>query len=595
MKHIITKSLISISTVLLLSACSNDSSNSSEKSNKVEKNKVNLIKDTLVIEDGAKAGSTLGKIELEKDSNTAREYVYVVSFELDDNENFTIDSHGVIRLKKTFKFTGVTKYHLNVTVTYSNGYKRQIPLVVKVPYPKLDIPNDTASVTIPKIEGFTASIKEDVAIGTIVGKIKVLNNGGKNISSFRINDTVNFSVDNQGNIRTKTTFDFDYKKTYNIRAIAENSAGYSRIVNIVVNILDVNSSVDNNTDNEISHLPTSANYFKYAWSINENLDQRFKNRFGIVNDAHMNLANAWTHTKGEKVKVAVIDSSFDASHPEIAGKIISKYNVMNGTSTLPKQNHKGQSHGTAVAGSIAATNLGVAPNVELILIHLDLGKPISEYYYLNAFEYAKRQGAQVINCSWGGGGTSEALKDKLQEMKDSNITVLFASGNGDKYGNAIDLDRPYQEDQSELDSVIGVGATSPKNDVTSYSNYGSKIDVLAPGGGGTDNGYGLIGVVGLDVAGPVGNGSTNPRSLLNQDYVFISGTSFAAPKATGAVALMLSMNPKLKPEEVRSILVNTATKVGGRYANYNYNGFDRKRAYGKINTSAAVQSAIKLR
>jgi subtilisin family serine protease len=163
----------------------------------------------------------------------------------------------------------------------------------------------------------------------------------------------------------------------------------------------------------------------------------------------------------------------------------------------------------------------------------------------------------------------------LEEIKKSGITIVFASGN-----DSEDMDS-YIHDESELDSVIGVSATNMHNEVTVYSNYGKNIDLLAPGG---ELEYG-VGVLGLDDSGYFG--STMQLGLVNNNYAFTSGTSFAAPILSGVVALMVSVNPNISPNQIREILIKTADKIGYR-PNY-INGFDIYRAYGKINASKAVK------
>jgi subtilisin family serine protease len=138
-------------------------------------------------------------------------------------------------------------------------------------------------------------------------------------------------------------------------------------------------------------------------------------------------------------------------------------------------------------------------------------------------------------------------------------------------------------DESELSSVIGVGASSEFNDVTSYSNYGKHIDILAPGGD-TIQSSGLLGLNDTGI-----NGRTNQRALVNSSYSFTNGTSFSAPITTGVIALMLSVNPTITPDQIREILIQTSDKIGRR-SNY-IDGFDKYRAYGKINATKAVLMA----
>lgn len=333
----------------------------------------------------------------------------------------------------------------------------------------------------------------------------------------------------------------------------------------------------------------STNYSSYAWNVNQNIDSNFKTTYNIDDNAHIHLP---TNTNNQKIKVAVIDENFQPTHPDIKDKVIATYNVMNGSSNVLTSTTD-FSHGTAVAGVIASTYLGVAPkNVELILINIDLGNLISESYFLQAFSKAEELGARIINCSWGGSSLSQTLEAKIQELKNKGIVVVFSSGNGDALGNAKDLDLAGNDDESESVFVLGVGATSVLNDVTSYSNYGSQIDILAPGGDSN------LGVLSLDLlkddgVNPSLNSSKVGNDLVNHNYTFTYGTSFAAPTISGVVALMLSENPNLTFDEIRTILILTSEQIGIQNgADYSINYFDTKRAYGKVNATGAVNLAI---
>lgn len=353
------------------------------------------------------------------------------------------------------------------------------------------------------------------------------------------------------------------------------------------------------SESSISSSVNAQDNSKYAWHLNPNIDSSYKTTHTINDDAHINPTAAWTKTKGTGIKVAVIDQDFDVTHPDLNGKIFATFNAMNNSTVVSGTNEAddNSSHGTAVAGMIASPSLGSAPDVELILININLGENsgLTVDNILTAFDKAEELGAKVINCSWGGGGVDFRVINKLNDLKSKGITVVFASGNGFKLTEnspeIYDLDTVGYLDESELNSVIGVGATNIKNDVTSYSNYGSNIDVIAPGG---DN---SLGVMSLDLSG--NDGLNNATAYANNNYVFTIGTSFASPTVTGVVALMLGVNPNLTPDDVRRILIQTTDKVGsGNGANYQtqtYDGvtgtFDQKRAFGKIDASAAVQQA----
>ncbi len=348
-------------------------------------------------------------------------------------------------------------------------------------------------------------------------------------------------------------------------------------------------------------------YYKYAWHFNPKVKEI--NYHTINQNAHINIEKIWEETqglykvgqnKGQAVKIAIIDDSFDTNNEDYKQNIFATCNMAsfrwgedvlayckNNTDVNPKFYES--SHGTSVASFISASAnnkglVGSAPKSELILIKLPTTS--TDLQTISAFEYAKQMGAKVINCSWGTADVFDNIANKFQELKDEGINIIFASGNGD--GNspyAINLDTFGKNDESELDSVIGVGATNEENDVTSYSNYGRNIDILAPGGE-------YIGVLGSfkDPNEPPTHNGLNIKA----NYSFLYGTSFSAPITSGVVALMLSVNPNLSPDEIRNILIKTTDKVGlENGANYII-GFDTYRAYGKINPYKAVKQASKL-
>ena len=360
------------------------------------------------------------------------------------------------------------------------------------------------------------------------------------------------------------------------------------------------------TTTTTSSVTTATDYSTYQWATNSNINASYKTTYSIDSNAHINVETAWATTKGkytvggninQAVKVAVIDEDFEVTHPDIKDKIISTYNASD-TSTTNIADVDGDTfyHGLAVAGFIASTYLGVAPEVELILININLDSSIPDSDIIRAFDHAQAQGAKVINCSWGGSAVSNTIQNKISDLKTAGISIVFASGNGNSSGVALNLDSAGNDDPAELTTVLGVGATSVLNDVTTYSNYGSTIDVIAPGGGGKNGGNNLLGILGLDASGNSGENNTTDtitgNSLVNNNYTFTSGTSFSAPVTSGVIALMLGVNPNLTPDDIRRILTTTTEKVGtGNGADYSVGNFDTTRAYGKIHATNAVNQA----
>jgi len=341
------------------------------------------------------------------------------------------------------------------------------------------------------------------------------------------------------------------------------------------------SSNSNSNEPKLELIPQNEPYFKYAWHLDASSTEMNNIGYSIDPNADVHVVEAWNVTKGANIKVAVIDEGFDVSHEELKANTISTYNADENNPNVENDGNQGI-HGNTCAGFILASVnrkgiSGIAPESKLIAI-----KQVDENdaHLIRAFEYARNQGAKVISCSWGSGQISETIVSELKSLYDSGITVIFASGN-----EGIDLDQAGY-DESEVPWVIGVGASGENNDVTSYSNYGKNTDVLAPAGDAQLS----SGILGIDDTGS--EGSQDQKNIVNNNYAFTDGTSFACPLVAGAVSLMYSVNPNISPAQIRDIIISTADKIGGANL-YDNNGFDKskRRAYGKINISAAVAQA----
>ncbi|MCF6206687.1 MAG: S8 family serine peptidase [Sulfurovum sp.] len=359
--------------------------------------------------------------------------------------------------------------------------------------------------------------------------------------------------------------------------------------------IDANLSIEDNVTFDISE----EEYYRFLWHIDANnssnqaISQEVSDALGgiyIVNpideNADIHILDAWKKTMGEDVVVAVIDDGADIEHEDLKVNIWKTYNADDGSDdvTNTSTDQSVALHGHKCAGFIAAPvngkgTIGTAPKSKLLIIKLTDPSLIKT---IEAFEYAKNNGAKVVSCSWGTEDVSDAIVFELKKLYDANITVLFASGNEGK-----SLDSPDIYDESEVEWVIGVGASGENNDVTPYSNYGTNIDVIAPGGD-TGNSVGLLAIDDTGV-----QGSDYNYGLVDNNYAFSSGTSFSTPITAGVVAMIYSVYPNVTPEQVRNILISTADKIGDQNANY-VNGFDEKRAYGKVNAQQAIEEAIRL-
>ena len=190
---------------------------------------------------------------------------------------------------------------------------------------------------------------------------------------------------------------------------------------------------------------------------------------------------------------------------------------------------------------------------------------------LDALEFAKKENVDIVNASWGTGDVSAIVKEKIDNMATKGrdgkgIVFVFASGNKGK---------DAKNDESMLNSVIGVGSSDEENLRAIYSNFGKGLDVVAGGG------FSL----GITTTYPTHIDSHPKFYLQAEDYKKFQGTSASAPIVTGAIALMLEKNPNLTRVQIQNILYKTADKIG----NVEYvNGRNDYYGYGKINLERAM-------
>ncbi len=283
----------------------------------------------------------------------------------------------------------------------------------------------------------------------------------------------------------------------------------------------------------------------------------------------MNLPQAWDYTVGSRsVVVAVIDSGFSINHPDLTGVFTAGYNFIDNNSNVSEPMTSDDSHGTHVAGTIAALSnngIGVAGvtwggfGISMIPI-----RGIKDSATLiSSLLYAVDHGAKIINMSLGGPAGTSALHDAIKYADRNGVVMVAAAGNnGD--GNIL-----YPAKYAETIAVGAVwedGSTIKRSD---YSCYGPELDVVAPGGWMTSY---------TDPNGVYSTGWTPS----GDNYMYMQGTSMAAPHVTGLVALLMGAG-LTDPDDIRQTLRNTATDLGAA-------GRDDFYGYGLVNAEAALAS-----
>ena len=328
--------------------------------------------------------------------------------------------------------------------------------------------------------------------------------------------------------------------------------------------------------------------------------------FGIDVNAHANVANAQTITRGKGVVIAIIDDGFDIDHPEFnrPGKIVAAKDVTkNSSDPRPKQWY--ERHGTACAGVACADGIqapGVAPEANLMPIRM--ASALGSFNEAQAFIWAADNGADVISCSWGPkdgnwANPADPLHTTLSPLPDSTrlameyaatkgrngkgCIICFAAGNGreevkyDGYASSV--------------HVIAVAASNDRGKRSVYSDYGDAVWCCFPSG---DQGASQFnqpapltsGIYTTDRVGGVGYSSL--------DYTdTFSGTSSATPGIAGICALVLSVNPDLTRSQVRELLRQSCEQIDTKDGKYNTNGHSPCYGYGRADALKAVELAQK--
>jgi subtilisin family serine protease len=342
---------------------------------------------------------------------------------------------------------------------------------------------------------------------------------------------------------------------------------------------------------------------------------------GRTIDAHAGVLAAHGATLGEGVVIAIIDDGVDIDHPEFqaAGKLVAPRDVMFSTTHAqaynprPKDPGWSEDHGTACAGVACAAGVdgasGVAPGAKLMAIRLAAG--LGSQQEAAAFKWAADHGADVISCSWGpADGAWWDPSDPLHTERvplpastqlaiDYAITngrggkgcvVLFASGNGNE---SVDNDG-----YASYDKVMAIAACSDRSRRSVYSDFGRAVWCAFPSSdaGWPEEGHPEPLTPGIYTTDRMSRLGYNPGSSAEGDVAgnytsSFGGTSSACPGAAGVAALVLSVNPALKWNDVRDILRQCCQKIDPQGGEYDASGHSRLYGYGRLDAQQAVALA----
>jgi subtilisin family serine protease len=318
----------------------------------------------------------------------------------------------------------------------------------------------------------------------------------------------------------------------------------------------------------VIELPATANAKAVAATLNKNPNIKFAEvdekvyPAMAINDPYygsewhlpkIGAPSAWDITQGAGVTIAILDSGVYGAHSDLAPNMVAGWNVYSNTSNTSDI----CGHGTWVAGVAAAKGndaigiAGVAFNSKIMPIQIAYSDSTGCHAYFSTMasgiNYAADHGAKVANLSFtGASGSSTVISAAQYLMNKGGITTVCAENTGTNL--------------SYTDSILfAVGSTNSSDVISSFSSYGTYVDLSAPG----DYIY------------------TTDKS---GGYTTVAGTSFAAPVVAGVAAMMYSANPNLSPTQVMNILDSTAVDLGTA-------GYDIHYGHGRVNAAAAVQMA----
>lgn len=254
-----------------------------------------------------------------------------------------------------------------------------------------------------------------------------------------------------------------------------------------------------------------------TWGL-DRIDQR---------DLPLNTTYVYNAT-GTGVKAYIVDTGIRATHTQFGGRVISGFTaISDGLGT-----NDGNGHGTHVAGTVGGSTYGVAKNVTLVAVRvLDSSGNGTNSGVIAGVDFvtSDHQAGQpaVANMSLGG-GASTALDTAVANAVTDGVTFAVAAGNENQ--NACNVS------PARTASAITVGSTTTTDARSSFSNFGTCVDIFAPG-----------------------SSITSSWNTSDTATNTISGTSMATPHVTGVAALFLETNPTASPATVTAAIINNST------------------------------------
>ncbi len=240
--------------------------------------------------------------------------------------------------------------------------------------------------------------------------------------------------------------------------------------------------------------------------------------------------DAWAATRGAGVKVVVIDTGIDRTHPDLAARLKGGWNAIAKTEDYNDDN----GHGSHCAGTIAAIDdavgvVGVAPEADLYGVKvLDAGGSGTFDDVIAGMQWAVDNDMDIASMSLGASRGNPALEEAVKAMEAAGVTLIAAAGNS---GGSVGFPAAYP-------GAISVAASDSRDLLARFSSRGPSVAVIAPG----------VAVKSTYMGGA---------------YDTLSGTSMATPHVSGLAALYVARNPGASPAAVRAALASAAVKLPG--------------------------------
>ncbi len=287
---------------------------------------------------------------------------------------------------------------------------------------------------------------------------------------------------------------------------------------------------------------------------------------------------AWETASGTGVVIAVLDSPIDGSHPDLEGQFVTGYDTYNDCEIAPGTDgdiawETSDDHGTHVSGIIAARRdngvgiAGLAYNAKIMPVNIFVWQwGMIEYAgddcVARGIVWAVDNGADILSNSWGGSGYSMLLKEAVDYALSRGVAFIASSGNA-SYKSSSSYPAGYP-------GVIAVGASTVRDSVADFSNWGEYISVVAPG-------QNILSCV-PEYEEP---NYFEESGVAGQPYEYWDGTSMACPYVSALAALLIEKYPGITPFQLMKTLESGAVDLGTP-------GPDEKSGYGRIEASSTL-------